>query len=139
MFLKQLFLIILHNQTEKGLIMKFMRLFLFMLLCVFFNHGLYALFSSKNLTTNAAFAFLSDQESKKATLDSLQNLQTTLKKNSDEATKNIVKRSHKINLDITEAQGNLKGVRESEFEYINKKISVLNARKQILQNQHHLS
>jgi small-conductance mechanosensitive channel len=101
---------------------------------------IYAQFNTQknNQATTTLLPFLGVNNHETSPLEALNNILTTNKKSADEANKGLVKSINKINVDITSAQTRLKFAHDRDFEYLNKKVSLLNARKQLLMSHQEL-
>jgi len=78
------------------------------------------------------FAFLTNVETKKKQLEELENNLNTLKKRYEDANKSISRSLKSIETDITEAKTKQKESPGTLLEHLNKKINLLNDRKQNL-------
>lgn len=94
--------------------------------------------TSKSTATNVIFPFLGVSEVKKSQIESLSASLDSMRKDADDSNKKSSKLLAKLNNDISEAQSKLKTVRDAQFELSNKKIVVLNARKQTALNTQEL-
>lgn len=98
-----------------------------------------ALFNTKkDNVLGVALPFLVANEQVTAQLEVLTNTRQANKKRADEVNKLAVKTLNKITEEIAEAQARLKGLHEGAFEYANKKVSLLNTRKQLWMNHQEL-
>ena len=98
-------------------------------------HKLNALFDLKNIigqSTKVDFSFLTSIETKRKDLTKIEKHLDLFKKKSEEAAKVITRTLNNIKSEDALAQSDLKKASELQIEYLNKKINLLNDRKQNL-------
>lgn len=115
------------------------KFFVWMLMLFVVAHNAQALFSTKkDNALVAALPFLGTVGPESSQLNDLNNVLSANKKRADEVNKLGVKTLNKITEEIADAQARLKGTRDGVFEYANKKVSLLNTRKQLWMNYQEL-
>jgi len=90
--------------------------------------NLSAIFPS--FTEQKTLPFLGAVELRKKQAIDLTDVLLTIKQQAEEYDKNATRALNKINIDSAQAQSQLKSVDEQEHEYLNKKLTILNNRKQ---------
>ncbi len=106
---------------------------------LFVGNNAQALFPSRrDVQAVVNLPFLGGNSPEASLLEVLNNTLTATKKKTDDANKVLVKTINKTSADIIETQSRLKGAHESFFDYLNKKVSLLNTRKQLLMNHQEL-
>ncbi len=110
-----------------------------LIIMVFVGDNAQALFPGKNdIQSVVNLPFLGGGVPEASLLDGLNNTLAASKKKSDDSNKVLIKVINKINADIADSQARLKISHEAAFEYLNKKGSILNTRKQFLMNHQEL-
>lgn len=114
----------------------------FLLTLLMIENSLCAMFSvKKEVKSMMEIPFLNTNSTIESPTDQLTTILEVMKKKSDETSKGLTKSLNKVNKDIkdiADLQPRLNAAQDPEFEYLNKKGLLLNARKQTLMSHQEL-